>query len=178
MHVGLFLIHAVAGLLIAGHGSQKLFGFFGGGGPEGTGPFMESVGLRPGGRHAVAAGTTELVGGLLLATGLFVPGGAALIGATYLVASRTAHAGKGPWVSDGGWEYVLVLSTVALGLAFNGAGTWSLDHAIGWDVSGLWWGVGAAVVAVIGGVAVLTGTRRSTSPHRPRATAGPAPDAS
>lgn len=176
MNVGLLLIHVVAGLVIAAHGSQKLFGALGGHGPEGTGRFMEALGLRPGRRMAVAAGTTELVGGLLLATGLFVPGAAALIGATFLVAARTAHAGKGPWNSDGGWEYVLVLSTVALGLAFNGAGTWSLDHAIGWDVSGLWWGVGAAVVAVIGGVAVLT-ARRSTSAHRARGTAGPAVDA-
>lgn len=45
--------------------------------------------------------------------------------------------------------------TVALGLAFNGAGTWSLDHAIGWDVSGLWWRLGAAAVAAVGGAAVL-----------------------
>jgi putative oxidoreductase len=178
MNVGLFLIHVVAGLVVAAHGSQKLFGVFGGHGPEGTGRFMEALGLRPGRPHAVVAGTAELVGGLLLATGLFVPGAAALIGATLLVAARTAHAGKGPWNSEGGWEYVVVLSTVAVGLAFNGAGTWSLDHAIGWDVSGLWWGVGAAVVAVIGGVAVLAAAGRSTSPHRPRATAGPAPDAS
>jgi putative oxidoreductase len=173
MNVGLFLIHAVVGLLIAAHGSQKLFGTPG---PEGAGRFMESVGLRPGGRHAVAAGITELVGGLLLATGLFVPGAAALVGATYLVAARTAHAGKGPWFPNGGWEYPLVLSTVALGLAFNGAGRWSLDHAIGWDVSGLWWGIGAAVVAVIGGAAVLAGARVSRASHRPRPTGGPAPD--
>lgn len=177
MQVGLFAIHVVVGLVIAAHGSQKLFGLFGGHGPEGTGRFMESLGLRPGRRMAVAAGMNELLGGLLLATGLFVPGAAALIGATFLVAARTVHAGKGPWNSDGGWEYPLVLSTVALGLAFNGAGTWSLDHAIGWDVSGLWWGVGATAVAVIGGAAVLIGARLSAAPHPPRGTAGPAADA-
>jgi putative oxidoreductase len=132
MQVGLFLIHLVVGVLIAAHGSQKLFGWFGGGGLEGTGGAMESLGLAPGRRMAVAAGVNELVGGLLLALGLLVPVAAALITATYLVAARTAHARKGPWNSDGGWEYVLVLSTVALGLTFNGAGKWSLDHAIGW----------------------------------------------
>jgi putative oxidoreductase len=62
------------------------------------------------------------------------------IASTNLVAGLTAHAGKGPWNHNGGWEYVLVLSTIAIGLAFNGAGKWSLDNAIGWDVSGLWWG--------------------------------------
>jgi putative oxidoreductase len=175
MNVGLFLIHVVVGLVIAAHGSQKLFGVFDGHGPEGTGRFMEALGLRPGKHHAIAAGTTELVGGLLLATGLFVPGAAALICATYLVAARTAHAGKGPWNSNEGWEYPVVLSTVALGLAFNGAGKWSLDHAIGWNVSGLWWGIGAAVVAVIAGAAVLAGARVSPTSHRPRQTGGPAP---
>src|SRR4051812_31647337 len=160
MHVGLFLIHVVVGLLIAGHGSQKLFARFGGAGIEGTGSTMESLGLTPGRRMAVAAGVNELVGGLLLALGLFVPLAAALIAATYAVAARTAHAGRGPWNADGGWEYVLVLSTVAIGLAFNGAGKWSLDNAIGWDVSGLWWGIGAAVVGLVGAAAVLALARR------------------
>jgi putative oxidoreductase len=94
---------------------------------------------------------------------LFVPLAAALIGATYIVAARTAHAGKGPWSADGGWEYVLVLSSVAIGLAFNGAGNWSLDHAIGWDVSGFWWGIGAAAAALAGAGAVLAGPRRLTA---------------
>ena len=160
MHVGLLLIQVVVGLLIAAHGSQKLFARFGGAGLEGTGRMMESLGLAPGRRMALAAGSAELLGGLLLALGLLVPLAAALIAATYIVAARTAHAGRGPWNTDGGWEYVLVLSTVAVGLAFNGAGKWSLDRAIGWDVSGLWWGIGAVVVALIGAEAVLTRARQ------------------
>jgi putative oxidoreductase len=163
MHLGLFLIHIVVGLLIAAHGSQKLFGYFGGAGLEGTGGAMESLGLAPGRRMALASGTTEFVGGLLLAFGLFVPLAAALIAATYIVAARTAHAGKGPWSTDGGWEYVLVLATVAVGLAFNGAGKWSLDNAIGWDVSGFWWGIAAAAVALLGAGAVLSGARRMST---------------
>jgi putative oxidoreductase len=166
MEVGLFLIHAVIGLLIAAHGAQKLFGWFGGGSVEETGGMMESLGLVPGRQMALAAGVAEFGGGLLLALGLLVPAAAVLIASTYLVAARTAHAGKGPWNSNGGWEYVLVLSTVAIGLAFNGAGKWSLDHAIGWDVSGLWWGIGAAVVALIGAIAVLAITRRMSSAAR------------
>ena len=127
MDVGLLLIHVAVGTVIAAHGSQKLFGFFGGAGLAGTAGMMESLGLRPGRRMAVAAGANEFVGGLLLAVGLFVPLAAAMIATTMLVAARTAHSGKGPWNSNGGSEYVLVLATVALGLAFNGAGTWSVD---------------------------------------------------
>jgi putative oxidoreductase len=168
MEVGLFLIHVVVGVLIAAHGAQKLFGWFGGGGVAGTGSMMESLGLVPGRHMAAAAGAAELAGGLLLALGLLVPVAAVLIASTYLVASRTAHAGKGPWNQNGGWEFVLVLSTVAVGLAFNGAGKWSLDHAIGWDISGFWWGIGAAVVALIGAIGVLAATRRMSSGSRGR----------
>jgi putative oxidoreductase len=166
MEVGLFLIHVVVGLLIAAHGSQKLFGWFGGAGVQGTGAGMESLGLVPGRRMAIAAGAVEFAGGLLLALGLLVPAAAALIAATCLVASRTAHAERGPWIAGGGWEYVLVLSTVAIGLAFNGAGKWSLDHAIGWNLAGFWWGIGAAVVALIGATAVLAGARRVSTAAR------------
>lgn len=174
MEVGLLLIHVVVGLLIAAHGSQKLFGWFGGRGVAQTGGMMESLGLSPGRNMAIAAGGAEFVGGILLAVGLFVPLAAVLIASTYVVAARTAHAGKGPWNGAGGWEYVLVLSTVAIGLAFNGAGTWSVDHAIGWDVSGLWWGIGAAVVALVGGTAVLAAThRRAGAPRRPVGGTGP-----
>src|SRR3954451_14121057 len=178
MDLGLFLIHVVVGLVIAAHGSQKLFGLFGGAGLDGTGGVMESLGLAPGRPMALASGLTEFAGGILLALGLFVPLAAALIAATYIVAARTAHAGKGPWSADGGWEYVMVLSTVAIGLAFNGAGKWSLDNAIGWDVSGLWWGIGSAVVALIGAISVLAGTRRMANASRERlGEAGPAPGA-
>src|ERR671930_1663312 len=144
MEVGLLLIHVVIGTLLAGHGAQKLFGILGGYGLDGTGGYMEGFGLRPGRFFAAAAGSAELVGGLLLAAGLFTPLAAALIAATMFVAARTDHAGKGLWIFNGGSEYVLTVAAVVLGLAFNGPGVWSLDRATGWTVSGLWWGVGAA----------------------------------
>jgi putative oxidoreductase len=160
MDVGLFLIHFTVGALVAAHGAQKLFGWFGGHGLDGTGGFMESLGLRPGRRLAAAAGASELAGGLLLAAGFLTPLAAALIAATMLVAARTAHAGKGPWNPAGGWEYVLVLAVVALGLATGGAGAWSLDAAIGWDIAGFWWGAGAALAALIGASGTLAIARR------------------
>jgi putative oxidoreductase len=164
MELGLLIIHAVVGLLFAGHGAQKLFGWFGGRGVDRTGAVMESLGLRPGRAMAVAAGGSEFVGGLLLVLGLLTPLAAALLVAVCVVAARTAHAGKGLWNAEGGWELVMVLAVVALGLAFNGAGDWSLDAAIGWDVSGLWWGVAATIVGLAGGTGILASRRRGSRP--------------
>jgi putative oxidoreductase len=149
-------MHVTVGLLLAGHGAQKLFGWFGGHGPEGTGGFMETLGMRPGRHMALAAGGSEFVGGILLALGLATPLAAAIIGSTMLVAALTAHAGKGPWATNGGWELPLTYGVVAIGLAFNGAGRWSLDNAIGWNVAGFWWGVGAAAVALVGAIGAIT----------------------
>jgi putative oxidoreductase len=160
MDVGLFIIHAVIGTLLAGHGAQKLFGILGGYGLAGTGGYMEGFGLRPGKLFAAAAGSAELLGGLLLAAGLFTPLAAALIAATMFVAARTDHAGKGLWIFNGGAEYVLTVAAVVLGLAFNGAGAWSVDAAIGWDVSGLAWGLGAFGVALAGAAGTLALRRR------------------
>jgi putative oxidoreductase len=173
MELGLFIIHIAVGALVAAHGTQKLFGWFGGHGPAATAANMESLGLRPGSQMAAGAGVAELVGGLMFAAGFLTPVAAALVAAVMLVAARTAHAGKGPWITDGGWEYALVIAVVAIGLAFNGAGAWSLDAAIGWDVSGSWWGLAAAAVALVGAAGAVATGRRVPTP-RP---AGPHPSA-
>ena len=156
MEIGLLIVRVVVGALLVGHGSQKLFGWFGGYGLKGTGGYMESFGLRPGPLFAFAAGAAELTGGLAFATGLLTPVAAALVASTMLVASRTDHAGKGLWIYNGGFEFVLTNAAVVIGFAFAGAGAWSLDHAIGWDVSGTWWGIVASVAALLGGASVLT----------------------
>jgi putative oxidoreductase len=165
MEVGLFIIHVTVGLLLAGHGAQKLFGWFGGHGPEATGGFMEALGMSPGKLMAIAAGGSEFFGGALLALGLLTPLAAVLIGSTMLVAALTAHAGKGPWASNGGWELPLTYAVVAIGFAFNGAGEWSLDHVIGWDVAGLGWGLGATALAVLGAAGAIVAGRREA--HHP-----------
>jgi putative oxidoreductase len=163
MEVGLFLIHAVIGSFVAAHGSQKLFGILGGYGLDGTGQYLEGFGLGPGRLFALAAGGAEFAGGLAFAAGLFTPGAAALIAATMLVAARTDHGGKGFWIYNGGSEYVLTNATIAISLAFYGAGAWSVDNAIGWDVAGVAWGLGALGVALAGAAGVLALARR-TSP--------------
>jgi putative oxidoreductase len=159
MELGLLIIHVTVGVLLAGHGAQKLFGWFGGHGVQGTGGFMEQLGMRPGRHMALAAGASEFFGGVLLALGLVTPLAAVVIGSTMFVAARTAHAGKGPWATNGGWELPLTYGIVAIGLAFNGAGQWSLDNAIGWDLAGFWWGFGATVLAVLGGLGAITAGR-------------------
>jgi putative oxidoreductase len=156
---GIFIIHVVVGSLLAAHGAQKLFGVFGGGGVSGTGRYLESLGLRPGKPLAAAAGASELAGGALLALGLATPLAAVLIASTMLVAARTDHGGKGLWIFNGGSEYVLTIAAVAIGFAFAGAGAWSLDNAIGWDVAGVAWGIGAAIVGYLGATAVLAVAR-------------------
>jgi putative oxidoreductase len=115
----------VIGALFFGHGAQKLFGWFGGHGPEGTGQFFESaLGLGPGKRNAIAAGASEAAGGAALAAGLLTPvAGAALTG-TMLTAIRTAHLRNGIWVTDGGFEYNLVLIAAVLGIVEEESGPW------------------------------------------------------
>jgi putative oxidoreductase len=155
MDFGLLLIQAVVGLFVAGHGAQKLFGVLGGFGISGTAGYLEGFGLRNGRLLAYAAGTSELVGGVAFAAGFLTPAAAVLVASTMLVASRTDHRGRGLWIFNWGSEHVLTNAAVAIGLAFNGAGPISVDHAIGWDVSGTWWGIGAAVASVLGAASVL-----------------------
>jgi putative oxidoreductase len=159
MDTALLALHALVGLLFVGHGSQKLFGILGGHGIEGTGAFMESLGLRPGRLCAAAAGTAELVGGALLALGLVVPVAAALLIATMVAASLTAHRGKGIWNQDGGFELPLVYGSVAFALTAIGVGDASLDSALGIDLSGLGWALGALGAGLAGGLGAVAASR-------------------
>jgi putative oxidoreductase len=168
MEIGLLIVHVLVGATMAAHGAQKLFGWFGGHGIAGTAGFLESLGLRPGKPMAIAAGTAELVGGALFAVGLVTPVAALLIASTLLVAAFT-NLRKGFWIYNGGFEYELVLATVAIGLAFAGAGAWSLDAAIGWGVAGLWWGIGAGVLAALGAAGAVAAGRSGLGEPAPSA---------
>ncbi|MDG0792657.1 DoxX family protein [Cohnella ginsengisoli] len=130
MDTGLLIIRIVVGLLFVGHGAQKLFGMFGGYGPKGTGGWMESVGIKPGVAMAVAAGLMELLGGALFTVGLMTPVAAALIALAMIGAIVKVHAPNGLWATANGYEYPLVLLAVAIGVAFAGAGAYSLDSAL------------------------------------------------
>src|SRR4051812_47567768 len=127
MSFALFVLRALLGALFVGHGAQKLFGKFGGHGLEGTGGFFESLGLRPGKRHATAAGVAELAGGALLTIGAFTPLASTALTGTMVTAIRKAHAANGPWSTQGGYEYNLVLIAALAALTDAGAGKPSVD---------------------------------------------------
>src|SRR3954464_2649848 len=122
MPEGLFIIRAALGLLLFAHGTQKLFGWFGGHGLDGTGGFFENLGLRPGRRHATAAGIAEAGGGALFALGAATPVAATAISATMLTAIRKVHLPKGPWVTEGGYEYNLAVIALMTALVETGPG--------------------------------------------------------
>ncbi|GAX88486.1 DoxX family protein [Effusibacillus lacus] len=125
MNAGLLVIRLVVGLLFAGHGAQKLFGWFGGYGIKGTAGWMESIGIKPGVPMVILAGLAELVGGLLFAAGLFLPVAAVLLIGAMLVAILKVHGSNGLWATNNGYEYNLVLIAVVLGVTLIGAGEFS-----------------------------------------------------
>jgi putative oxidoreductase len=155
MDIGLLVLRFAVGLTLAAHGAQKLFGWFGGYGLEGTGQWMEGIGFSPGRRFAFMAGLAEFAGGLLLALGFLTPVGAALVASVMLVATITVHLKNGFFAAGGGYEFNLVLGVAALSLAFTGPGALSIDAFLGYPFSGVFWGVGAVLVAVLGSVAQL-----------------------
>lgn len=128
---GLLLARVALGGLMAAHGAQKLFGWFGGYGLTGTGGFFESLGFRPGRLFAAAAGLTEFGGGLLLALGLLHPFAAAGIVAVMVVAALSVHWQHGLFATSNGIELPLLYAVGAAALALTGPGAFSLDAALG-----------------------------------------------
>jgi putative oxidoreductase len=148
MDIGLLILRVVVGLTLAAHGTQKLFGWFGGPGLERTATMMEQLGFVPGARNARVAGLSEAAGGLLLALGLFTPAAAALVFAVMIVAGASAHLQHGFFIQNGGYEYNLVLGLAALSVAFTGAGRLSIDALFGLRLAGVNWGLLAFVVGL------------------------------
>ena len=163
MDAGLLLGRVVLGLLMAAHGTQKLFGWFGGYGLAGTGGFFESLGFRPGRLFAAAAGGTELAAGLLLALGLLGPLGPALIVSVMIVAMATVHWQHGLFAQNNGIEVPLLYSVGAAALALTGFGAYSLDAILQltWPATVSWI---ALALGVLGGVANLL-VRRVPTPQ-------------
>jgi putative oxidoreductase len=150
LKIGRLLLRLVVGGLFIGHGAQKLFGWFGGHGLDATAQGFEHLGLRPGRRNAIAAGGAEAGGGALLAAGLATPLAASVLIATMLTAIYRVHAKNGPWASNGGYEYNLVLIAAVLALAELGPGEISLDAARGKERSGFGWALASLFAGGLG----------------------------
>lgn len=125
--MGPLALRVPTGIILMAHGSQKLFGWFGGNGLEGTGQWMASIGLEPGFIMALMAGSAEFFGGLALIIGLLTRPAAVVTAFTMIVAIFTVHIGNGLFVSNGGYEFGLSLLAATTALAFQGAGRFSLD---------------------------------------------------
>jgi len=150
MSIGILILRLMAGLTLAAHGAQKLFGWFGGYGLAGTGGFLEQLGFVPGKRNALFAGLAEAIGGLLLALGLATPLAAAVIIAVMTVASVSVHLKHGFFNHNQGFEYTMMLAVIALSIAITGPGPISLDALLGVRDAGAGWGLLALVVGLAG----------------------------
>lgn len=178
MDLALLVLRMVVGLFFAGHGAQKLWGTFGGHGPDGTGQFFESIGIKPGRSNALAAGWSELLGGALLVLGLFTPLAALLIISVMTTAILTVHGKNGPWATNGGYEYNLTLIAVAFAVAANPGG-WSLDAGFGLGaLHGTATAIGALVFGAAGGYLALvagSGDQAAAVPPAPPTPTAEAP---
>ena len=164
------LLRVLVGGLFVGHGTQKLFGWFGGHGPDATGQMFEGIGMRPGRRNALAAGAAEAGGGAALALGAATPLAASALIATMLTAINRVHLKNGVWATNGGYEYNLVLIAAVLGLAELGPGTPSVDNALGIERSGPRWALAALAAGVTGAVgAHLAAEAHAPAPTPPEA---------
>jgi len=150
MNLGTTLVRGVIGPLFVGHGTQKLFGWAGGHGLEGTAGFMESLGMRPGKRAAIASGAAEAGGGLLLTLGALTPVATAALTSVMATATRKVHLQNGPWVTNGGFEYNVTLIAVLTALADTGPGKLSVDASSFPRFKGPFWAVASLAAGLAG----------------------------
>ena len=159
MALGLLFLRVLVGALFIGHGTQKLFGWFGGHGIDGSAGFMESVRYRDGRKAAVLAGVTETVSGALLVLGFLTPIAVAGIVGVMLNAIVAVHWPNGVWNANGGFELPLVYTSVVSALGFTGAGRFSIDGMLDLGLRGAWFGIGALLLGVVAGVVALSQRR-------------------
>ncbi|EKT4468352.1 DoxX family protein [Pseudomonas putida] len=127
---GLSVIRVLVGIIFIAHGAQKLFGLFGGYGLEGTGQWMESIGLAPGYLMALLSGSAEFFGGVALVIGLLVRPAALALAFTLVVAIFSVHINNGLFMSNNGYEFGLALLAGTVAVLIEGAGRLSLDRLI------------------------------------------------
>jgi putative oxidoreductase len=155
---GILFLRLVLGGIMAAHGAQKLFGWFGGSGPAGTAAGYRLLGYRAPLVLAFAAGLAEFGGGLFLAAGLLTPLAALGIAVVMVNAIALVHWRNGFWNTNGGYEFNLLIWSTAGAIAAIGAGQFSLDRLYGWEdnISGAWWGVGVLGLSLLISAVTLT----------------------
>lgn len=171
--IGLLALRLGVGGALAAHGSQKLFGAFGGGGIEGTGAFFDQMGFKPGKANAYAAGLGEAGGGALLALGLATPAAAGAVTGTMAVAG-SVHASNGFFGQNGGYELPATVGLIATTLALTGPGSLSLDHALGHTLNRPW--MRAVAMAAVVPAAAFVINRRSKAVASAEAAKADAPE--
>jgi putative oxidoreductase len=162
--IALLIARILLAWIFVAHGSQKLFGWFGGYGLKGTGGFYEGLGMKPGVFFAFVSGLAEVAGGVLTGLGWLNPVGPALIISVMVVAIVTVHVPKGFWLSKGGYEYNLACIAGSLAIAGGGVGAYALDSVaplglmgepnVGWII----------VVAAVAGSLLTLAVRRAPKP--------------
>jgi putative oxidoreductase len=148
VNLALLILRAILGSLMLGHGAQKLFGWWGGYGLDGTSAWLESMGLRPGRPWAVLAGGSEFGGGVLSLLGLLNPLGPLGVIGAMAAAARKAHWGKPIWVTEGGPELPVTNMSIATALMLAGPGKFSLDRALGIRLPRWITPIGLAVISI------------------------------
>lgn len=171
MKIGRLLVRAVIGGLFIGHGTQKLFGWFGGPGPEGAERMARGLQMEPARESALAGGAAEAACGTMLAAGLGTPVAVAGLIAMMLTAIRKVHFKNGPWNANGGYEYNLVLIAALLGLVDGGPGDLSLDRVLRIHDTGPAWALGALGAGAAASAAAVEIGRRAAARSTARAEA-------
>ncbi|HET8601489.1 MAG TPA: DoxX family protein [Segeticoccus sp.] len=165
MQIARFIGRVTIGGLFIGHGMQKLMGWFGGPGLEGTDQMMTSLKMHPPRINSLVAGATEAGAGALVAAGLATPLGASGLIGVMTTAIRKVHWPQGVWNASGGYEYNLVIIAALAALAEAGPGELSLDHALGIDQRGTRWAIGALALGIATSIASTEVGRRLAEQH-------------
>jgi putative oxidoreductase len=174
LDAGLLALRLGVGSAVAAHGAQKLFGWFGGYGPDGTGQWLDSLGFSGDGkRNAVLSGVAEFGGGTLLALGLATGPAGAVVTGNMIVASST-HVPNGFFNTNGGYELPATYGLVGSSLALMGPGRFSLDEATGHLLNRRWMAI-VGLISTIAGAAYLITTRRPPEPVPDEVTAAESP---
>jgi putative oxidoreductase len=159
---GLLVLRIGVGGVLFAHGGQKLFGWFGGHGIEGTAGAFDQMGFRPGRTSAVAAGVSETGGGTLIALGLGTPVAGSVAAGT-MIAAASVHSPNGFFATGGGYEYPALLGLAAAALSLTGPGDWSLDAALGHRLNRPWMAAAGLLLSSLGSALVVARRRRAVA---------------